>query len=290
MSMKITVLDDRKDFHTFTGDNVAFFVSELGVEIVEWNHDDNGERRQRKLGFFATGKYYWVKDTTNARPAAAPQADAPRGQQTVKEPVIQPEPRRDNDPFTQAEMAGEEPLPPDFDVLRKLQEDDAGSDDEELIRRFKERWDKDQPHKMAKPDYDVWRASVPQDELAAALGNAATMLALAKGPQKKRVRNRVKPENNAQTHQEVYAESLKPFKPQTTVDAIREEMAAAEEAPPLLDIEIEPEPDYPDPVTALSEAEARHQRRLACGTCHGTGIIRDPDSEDPLDTMQCTEC
>jgi hypothetical protein len=45
-----------------------------------------------------------------------------------------------------------------------------------------------------------------------------------------------------------------------------------------------------DPMAAIREAEARHQKRQACRTCKGAGLVPDPESQDPLDTIICPHC
>lgn len=48
--------------------------------------------------------------------------------------------------------------------------------------------------------------------------------------------------------------------------------------------------DEKDPAEVIKEAEQKHSARQNCETCKGRGVVPDPESDDPLDTVLCPAC
>lgn len=275
---KITVRDDLKEFHSFTGHDIAFYVGDLGAEVVEWFTDETTqERRQKKLAFFGTGQFMWIKEGDLQTSHNAPRTSGPSGFPGPAGPVGGPSglpgpagphgpsgrdaapPRapRDADPFTEAAMAGAAPMAPDFKTL-------SPRPATEVTERLKE--------EALVKQYDA--------------------LAAAEKPKRKRVRpSRAKPKQTTQPERDLPADpeldDRKGFE-----RAIDDHIADAGKvmqpsAQDDQDVEL-----FPDPDKVIGEAEARYtaSRKPPCVTCHNTGLMRDPSSEDPLDTVQCPDC
>lgn len=315
---KITVKDADKDFHTFKGNDLKFFYKDRGVEIVRFVEKD-GDRQAKTIAAFAA--IIWVKeDERDEQPASAP---APIHDLLERAP---PAPRVDSDPFTAAAQAQRDPDDKvDFAVLSRqepekpsaaalvqakyIRDGVASMDADAAIAWMRGLTDEERQAMamVAQRRIDVEAATKagkaieetgPQllDQLTAAGTVSKGMPAKDYNARRRAKRAAARAaKQQGLDHlegQPVAVVAPSPFE-QAIDQAIAEmpQPANADDAIPELGLQSPAD----DPDAAIREAEARHAERLAtpakhCDTCQGTGIVRDPDSADPLDTMICPTC
>lgn len=283
---KITVRDTFKDFHTFTG-NVYAVEQDGGCKVFERRPDGSSTLRQS----FGPHIFGWLK-TEQDKPSDIVDAPAPS-----------------IDRYTQAGLQTLSGKPPSLDTG----DYDINQDklpDYDLI--------------AFEPDHkdNEGLANVPGGVLSLEPGTVPGQVPppAKKTPRARPSQAKPKPDAAQATMAAAVAEGLIPPAmdkdnsniviepkeeegPAPKLDdllasgVIKKGMAVDNNVPhetdisaDLADTVIDPPIREVDIEATLSQAEEKHQSRKACETCRGRGVVPDPESQDPLDTMICPVC
>ena len=271
---KITVRDTFKDFHTFTG-NVYAVEQDGGCKVFERRPDGSSTLRQS----FGPHIFGWLK-TEQDKPSDI--VDAPA-------PVI--------DRYTQAGLEGLSGKPPslnngDYDINQDNIPDfhtPSGNAAElrEKIQEQAETMANDPERPITPPLVSTQKKpprvrpsrAKPKPDAAAATMAAAVAEGLIPGAPAAEV------EEPAPKLDDLLASGL--LKKGIAVPDVSHETGIAAD---LADTVIDPPIREVDVDSELQAAEQKHAQRQHCETCKGRGIVPDPESQDPLDTIICPDC
>lgn len=170
---KITVRDIFKEFHTYEGDGLKFFINEGAIDV--WDG-------QNKIGHHPAGQYVWVKDRANeAKDAGPPIPQGTTGPDKVMQfGGIAIKENKDLDPFTLAAMKAAEGggIPPAKEMTAT-----------EVLERQKE-WGENLQKGINGIINDDKEPHPGITDDPAAIQKQYDKLAAAEAPKKKRIRNR----------------------------------------------------------------------------------------------------